>query len=151
MSGAGVLSARAGMPIPLRMLPSRPARRRLALPVVALAALAVPAAASAAPADVPGQIPISVTCGAETMPATSGLGGFAAWIAERGGKRVVLRPVAVQGTVRDAEGTFLRPFSQTHSRNEPGGTTTCAFRFVMGEGAGAVTLDGRGEFLVGPK
>ena len=139
------------MPIPLPMFPSRPARRRLALPVAALAALALPAAASAAPADVPGQIPISVTCGAETMSATSGLGGFAAWIAERDGKRVVLRPVAVEGTVSDAQGNVLRPFSQTHNRNEPAATTTCKFTFVMGDGADAVTLDGRGEFLVGPK
>jgi hypothetical protein len=133
------------------MFPSRPARRRLALPVAALAALALPAAASAASTDVPGQIPISVTCGAKTLSATSGLGGFAAWIAERDGKRVVLRPIAVEGTVSDAQGTVLRPFSQTHNRNEPGATTTCEFTFVMGDGAGAVTLDGRGEFLIGPK
>ena len=137
------------MPIPVPMFPSRHAGRRLALPVAALAALALPAAASAAPADVPGQIPISVTCGAETLSATSGLGGFAAWIAERDGKRVVLRPMAVAGTVTDAEGT-VRPFSQTHNRNQPAATTTCEFTFAMGDGAGAVTLDGRGEFLVGP-
>ena len=145
------MRARARLPIPLGMFPSRPARRRLALPVAALAALALPAAAGAAPADVPGQIPISVTCGAETLSATSGLGGFAAWIAERDGKRVVLRPMAVEGTVSDAQGAPLRPFSQTHNRKDPGATTTCSFSFVMGDGADAVRLDGRGEFLVGPK
>jgi hypothetical protein len=137
---------------PSRPTPARRARsRRLALPLAALAGLAAPAAAAAAPADVPGQIPITVTCGAETLQATSGLGGFAAWITETGGKRVVLRPIAVAGTISDAEGAFLRPFSQTHTRNEPGSTTSCSFTFVMGEGDGAVTLDGSGAFLVGPR
>jgi len=125
----------------------RASRACTALGVAVLAAAALPAGASA---DAPGQIRIDVMCGTERLEATSGLGGFAAWISERDGQRVVLRPMAVAGTVTDARGELLRTYDEALGRHDPGPTTACSFSFMMGSGPGAVTVAGHGDFLVGP-
>lgn len=125
-----------------------PARFLLALLACLAGALG---AAPAAPADVPGKVRIAVTCGGETLEASSGLGGFAAWTARRDGRRVVLLPVAVTGTVTNAQGTFLRTFDQALGRHEPDPTTTCTFEFAMnGADDEVLTITGQGRFVVRP-
>lgn len=125
-----------------------PTRFSLAL----LASLAaVLASAPPASADVPGKVQIAVTCGGETLEASSGLGGFAAWTARQDGRRVVLLPVAVTGTVTDAQGTFLRTFDEALGRHDPAPTTTCTFEFAMnGDDDQVLTIAGQGSFVVRP-
>lgn len=127
------------------------ARTSIALVAGLLAGLGAAPAASAASADPPGKVEIAMACGGETFAASSGSGGSAAWIASRDGKRLVFLPVTVSGTVSDADGTFLRTFSQELGRHDGGPAADCTFAFAMTGKDGEVrNLAGEGRFLVRP-
>jgi phosphate-selective porin len=127
-------------------LPSARARRLAGRATFAAIAAAGAAAALAAPAAADAPVHITVTCGSETFQATSGKGGSAAWVGERGGRHVVLLPAAVRGTSTAADGT-ARTFDHDLGGRE-GATTTCSFAFDLETKAGVSRVVGEGDFLV---
>jgi hypothetical protein len=126
-------------------MPSFSHAARIVSLAAVLGAVGLPATAAA---DPPGQVRIAVTCGAESFEARSGLGGSAAWIAERDGRRLVLLPAAVSGTVSDAQGAVLRTFDRDLGGRESGERTPCTFAFDLDQDGATVSIAGQGLFFV---